>query len=235
MTAKSSQSQDREALLRNYLEAVGDAPQLSITDELAAAAEVIDGKAAENELAALSTEALTDIGRAADLRERIQCGDDARGDLIASTRPLVVALARRHKGHPDQTALLLDAGDEALSRAVDRYDPAGGLAFNSFARWWIERAMREVEAQPASPSSMTAAPDDLVEPTLLTALGHLHQEDCRVIEMRLGLDGHPAMTSDEVARSTGMTVEAAKERENKVLAKLRHPCTPGDLSHLRKL
>lgn len=72
-----------------------------------------------------------------------------------------------------------------LSREVDRYDPSGGLPFSAFARWWLERAMREVEL--------------------------------------------------DTARVLGLELARQQHREEKAVAKLRHPCTPGDLSHLKEL
>ena len=45
-------------------------------------------------------------------------------------------------------AALTRAGEAALGRAIDRYDPTGGLPFRAFARWWVERAMREVDLHP---------------------------------------------------------------------------------------
>ena len=101
----------RELVLRRHLNSIGDVPELTPAEELAAAAVVADGRSAENELAALA----------------------------------------------GVTAILLSSGDEALVRAVDRYDPTGGLPFSSFARWWVERAMRDVER---NPSGRTPAADN---------------------------------------------------------------------------
>jgi len=223
---------EREALFRRRLHAVADAPLLTAAQELRAAATVADGRQAENELASLRHEGVTDLERVQTLRARVALGDAARGDLIEASRRLVVALARRHPAPAEHTELLLDAGDEALSRAVDRYDPTGGLPFSSFARWWIERAMREVELHPtAAAGPPTASPAD---PTLLTALGHLHEDDCRIIELRLGLNG-PALSTRDAAAVLGVDEEAAVDRKDHALAKLRHPCTPGDLTQLKHL
>jgi DNA-directed RNA polymerase sigma subunit (sigma70/sigma32) len=224
---------EREALFRSRLRALAGAPLMTSAQELAAAASVADGRAAENELAALRHDDVTDIDRVQELRRRVSRGDVARSDLIASCRRLVVSLARRHPAPAHATEVLLEVGDDALSRAVDRYDPTGGLPFSSFARWWIERAMREVELDPID------LHDDLhpepADPALLTALGHLHQDDCRVIELRLGLTGGPALDPQGVASVLGIDEDAAEDREERALAKLRHPCTPGDLTSLKRL
>lgn len=223
---------EREALFRRRLHALAGAPLMTAAQELSAAATVADGRAAENELAALRHDGVTDIERVQQLRDRIDRGDAARGDLITTTRRLVVALARRHPTSAAHTEVLLEAGDEALSRAVDRYDPTGGLPFSSFARWWIERAMREVELHPTADHDRPAASP--ADPTLLTALGHLHEQDCRIIELRLGLNG-PALDTADAAMVLGLDDEDAADREEHALAKLRHPCTPGDLTHLKQI
>ena len=213
--------------------ALATAPLLTAAQELSAAATVTDGRKAENELAALRHDGVTDLDRVQDLRSRIDRGEAARDELIAASRRLVVSLARRHHCSADHAEVLLAAGDEALARAVDRYDPSGGLPFSSFARWWVERAMREVDSNPMPTSDGGAsAPAD---PTLLTALGHLHEDDCRIIELRLGLSGGPPLDAARVAAVLGVDPETEADREEHALAKLRHPCTPGDLTRLKHL
>ena len=225
---------EREAVFRRHLRALGNPPLMSAGEELAAAATVANGRAAENELAAIAAQDIPDIEEVAHLRERLRKGDVARALLISSTRRLVVSLARRHSADGDRSAALLAAGDEALSRAVDRYDPTGGLPFSAFARWWVERAMREVERHPVGYTAGLTGPTP-ADPALLTALGHLHQDDCRVVELRLGLNGGPALSPADTARVLGMELERQQERETQALAKLRHPSTPGDLTHLIRL
>lgn len=225
---------EREAVFRRHLRSLGDPPLLTAGEELAAAATVAHGRAAENELAAVAAQEILDLEEVSRLRERIRRGDEARAALISSTRRLVVSLARRHSADSDRSAALLAAGDEALSRAVDRYDPTGGLPFSAFARWWVERAMREVERHPAGHTAGVIGPTP-ADPALLTALGHLHQNDCRVVELRLGLNGGPALSPADTARVLGLELEHQEERETKALAKLRHPSTPGDLTYLHRL
>ncbi|MCB0960417.1 MAG: hypothetical protein KDB04_12995 [Acidimicrobiales bacterium] len=223
---------ERDAVLRDHLRALSHLPLLSDGEELAAAATMADGRAAENELAALGGQPSVDLHDAADLLDRVREGEAARERLIGSTRRLVVSLARRHPGDAAATVALLSAGDDAIGRAADRYDPTGGLPFSSFARWWVERAMREVERGAPQPDAPASSPAD---PALLTALGHLHREDTRVVELRLGLHGGPALSEADTARVLGIADDEEHEREEIAVAKLRHPCTPGDLTHLRRL
>lgn len=213
---------------------VAGTPELGQHDELAAGAIVADGRTAENELALLAGTSFADLEIVADLRERIRQGDEARSQLLDATRPLVATLARRHDGADGRERVLLAAGERALERAVDRYEPSGGLPFGAFARWWIERAMREVDLHPVGATHPSRGGPSPADPTLLTALGHLHEDDCRVIELRLGLSG-PALTPAQTASTLGVGDAEEAEREELALAKLRHPCTPGNLTHLQRI
>ncbi len=234
MTGTGPMVDEREAVFRRHLQALGNLPLLTAGEELAAAATVADGRAAENELAAVTGHEVPEFGAVAQLCKRVLQGETARTTMITSTRRLVVSLARRHRADGARSAALLAAGDQALVRAVDRYDPTGGLPFSAFARWWVERAMREVERHPAGFTAGVVGPTP-ADPELLTALGHLHQDDCRVIELRLGLNGGPALSPADTAQVLGVEVEREEERELRALAKLRHPSTPGDLSHLQRI
>ncbi|MFN8018855.1 MAG: hypothetical protein U0P45_12120 [Acidimicrobiales bacterium] len=223
---------EREAVLRAHLRSLMDLPLLSDGEELAAAATMAAGRTAENELAAMGGRPSVNLAEAAELMALVRAGEDARESLIASTRRLVVSLARRHQADAETTLAMLAAGDDAIGRAADRYDPTGGLPFSSFARWWVERAMREIDRHPSRAEPATVSPAD---PTLLTALGHLHREDTRVIELRLGLHGGPPLSDQDTALVLGIDTDEEHEREERAVAKLRHPCTPGDLTHLRRL
>jgi hypothetical protein len=93
--------------------------------------------------------------------------------------------------------------------------------------------MREVDRHPTSGLASTSP--EPVDAEVLTALGHLHADDCRVIELRLGLQGGPPLSSDDTAMLLGLDADDEADREERAVAKLRHPCTPGDLTHLRRL
>ena len=225
---------EREAIFRAHLRDLRGAPLLTEGEELAAAATAADGRDAENELAALTNALVPDPDAIAALHHRMEQGDQARATLIDSTRRLVVSLARRHEADVERSRALLAAGDTALGRAVDRYDPTGGLPFSAFARWWVERAMREVEQHPVDTDQRPGQPSP-ADPALLTALGHMHREDCQVIELRLGLNGGPPLSAVETAAVMGVDLTAEQDQEEQALAKLRHPSTPGDLKVLKRL
>ncbi|SFR66673.1 RNA polymerase nonessential primary-like sigma factor [Marinobacter daqiaonensis] len=63
--------------------------------------------------------------------------------LIRSNLRLAVHIARRHsqQGGMDMTDLIQDA-NVGLIKAVDRFDPARGFRFSTYAYWWITEEVR---------------------------------------------------------------------------------------------
>ncbi len=83
---------------------------------------------------------ITDIGKASDrdcrpLFERYrQCGDAAaREALVERFLPLAGKLAARYRRGPEPLDDLRQVASLGLLKAIDRYDPARGTAFSSFA------------------------------------------------------------------------------------------------------
>ena len=93
------------------------------------------------------------------LARRAHQGDtDAKSDLIASNRRLVVSIAHRYvrtppkeddwerrmttqPPDPEHLAPLLALGEKGLLTAVERFDEAKGFAFPTYATWWIGQAI----------------------------------------------------------------------------------------------
>jgi RNA polymerase primary sigma factor len=95
------------------------------------------------------------------LARRVHQGDaEAKSDLIAANRRLVVSIARRHASvtakegdwktrtmgdppDPERLAPLLAKGEQGLRVAVDRFDESKGFSFPTYATWWIGQAIAE--------------------------------------------------------------------------------------------
>lgn len=77
-----------------------------------------------------------------DLARRIKAGDHgARKELAEANLRLVVKVARKFR-HPDLTlADLVQEGNLGLLEAVDKFDPAKGCRFSTYACWWIRQAI----------------------------------------------------------------------------------------------
>ena len=68
--------------------------------------------------------------------------DVAREKLITSNLRLVVKIAHDFKGLGLPLADLISEGNIGLMRAVEKFDPAKGAKFSSYAAWWIKQSMR---------------------------------------------------------------------------------------------
>ena len=87
----------------------------------------------------------------AELADDIHCGDDLRHDeartsLIKANLRLVVKIAHDFKGLGLPLLDLISEGNIGLMRAVEKFDPAKGAKFSSYAAWWIKQSMRRALA-----------------------------------------------------------------------------------------
>ncbi len=87
----------------------------------------------------------------AELADAIHGGDedrheDARSTLIKANLRLVVKIAHDFKGLGLPLLDLISEGNIGLMRAVEKFDPAKGAKFSSYAAWWIKQSMRRALA-----------------------------------------------------------------------------------------
>ncbi len=87
----------------------------------------------------------------ADLAEAIHGDNDllheeARTTLIKANLRLVVKIAHDFKGLGLPLLDLISEGNIGLMRAVEKFDPAKGAKFSSYAAWWIKQSMRRALA-----------------------------------------------------------------------------------------
>ena len=72
--------------------------------------------------------------------------DRARNALIEANLRLVVKIAHDFKGWGLQLLDLISEGNIGLMRAADKFDPAKGAKFSSYAAYWIKQFMRRAIA-----------------------------------------------------------------------------------------
>src|ERR1700693_2414876 len=82
--------------------------------------------------------ALLTAGQERSLARRSRSGDrQARALLITSNLRFVVMIAGQYRGYRMPLEDLIQEGNAGLVRAADRFDPARGVRFASYAVRWI--------------------------------------------------------------------------------------------------
>ena len=70
-----------------------------------------------------------------------QTHDAARQKLSAANLRLVVSIAKRYRNRGISFLDLIQEGNTGLLRAVDKFEPARGFKFSTYATWWIRQAI----------------------------------------------------------------------------------------------
>lgn len=82
------------------------------------------------------------------LARKIVAGDmDAQQCLIEANLRLVVSIAKRYNNHGVSLLDLVQEGNLGLIRAAQKFDPARGFRFSTYATWWIRQAISRAVAE----------------------------------------------------------------------------------------
>ncbi len=93
---------------------------------------------------------LLDAAEERSLSARAQEGDkEAWARLIESNLRLVISIAKKYRGRGVPFEDLIQEGNAGLIRAVERFDPALGNRFSTYATWWIRQAVTRAVADHA--------------------------------------------------------------------------------------
>jgi RNA polymerase primary sigma factor len=124
--------------MTDFLNRIGRVDLLTSDQERELGAQVQAGIAAR---ADLDGDEADPVARQALLRA-VARGEGARREFVEANLRLVVSIARTYRTAGVDLADLVQEGNVGLLRAVERFDPAYGVRFSTYATYWIRQAVR---------------------------------------------------------------------------------------------
>ena len=121
-----------------YLSSIGRVPLLTAAEEIELAHHVQDMK----QLKEVPQEELTSRQK-----HKIRMGKRARDRMMAANLRLVVSVAKKYQNQGLELLDLVQEGAIGLERAVDKFDPAMGYKFSTYAYWWIRQGITRAIAE----------------------------------------------------------------------------------------
>ena len=121
-----------------YLSNIGRVPLLTAAEEIELAHHVQLMK----QLQELPSDQLT-----ARQKHQIRMGCRARDRMMAANLRLVVSVAKKYQNQGLELLDLVQEGAIGLERAVDKFDPAMGYKFSTYAYWWIRQGITRAIAE----------------------------------------------------------------------------------------
>ena len=157
-----------------------------------------------------------------ELSVRVANGDEAAAALLAeSNLRLVVSIASSFVGSGLDKDDLIQAGNEGLMRAVEKFDANKGYKFSTYATWWIRQAITRAIADQAR---TIRVPVHMVE--TINKMARIERQ------MTLELNREP--TDAELSKKMGLSVEKIAEirKISQDPVSLETPIGEEDDSHL---
>ena len=121
-----------------YLSSIGRVPLLTPAEEIELAHHVQNMKKLLE---------IPEIKRTSKNRQQIRMGKRARDRMMAANLRLVVSVAKKYQNQGLELLDLVQEGAIGLERAVDKFDPAMGYKFSTYAYWWIRQGITRAIAE----------------------------------------------------------------------------------------
>jgi len=131
-SAQRSTSRSSPDAIGWYLGTIGRVPLLTPAEEIELAHHVQSAKP----LQLLANDQRTPLQK-----RQIRMGQRARDRMMAANLRLVVSVAKKYQNQGLELLDLIQEGAIGLERAVDKFDPAMGYKFSTYAYWWIRQGM----------------------------------------------------------------------------------------------
>jgi RNA polymerase primary sigma factor len=120
-----------------YFKEMGREPLLTREEEVELAKRVERGEEAQEELARNGHSA-EEIEH---LEQLVKDGKEAWEHLIKANTRLVVSIAKRYRGQGLSFLDLIQAGNEGLIKAANKFEYQRGNKFGTYATWWIRQSV----------------------------------------------------------------------------------------------
>jgi RNA polymerase primary sigma factor len=145
---------------------------------------------------------LLTAGQEMKLAWRVVDGDiEAQQQLVEANLRLVVSIAKRYNSNGISLLDLVQEGNLGLIRAAQKFDPARGFRFSTYATWWIRQSISRAVAEHTRTIHI---------PVHVVEMIYKIKRISRLLYQDLGRDPLP----EEIALAMGLTKERVVELQS---------------------